>query len=263
MKKILLFGYWSEIWDLAIKNFLLKDTTGIFEHCEKFHDNIENYDYIIPVSPFDACELFEKEISPEKIIGSAPSIINLCDDKKKFSDFMIENNLKYLLPKMFEIKNDLQSDKLYIKKPRVSYGSIDVYVKKGDEINNDDFDKYLIQDYVRSNEELVTHMYLEDGKCLHSKSYKYVFINDNENNIKCDNCNFTLEKYDLSKDDEEKLLLFLKIIKYTGFCNVNYKKIDSQIFIFEYNPRLGGSIVKNEEDFKNILMSVAKNKILD
>jgi predicted ATP-grasp superfamily ATP-dependent carboligase len=53
--------------------------------------------------------------------------------------------------------------------------------------------------------------------------------------------------------------IFTKL-KYTGFACIDFKMINSKIKIFEINPRLGGTIVHDPEDFST-LIELIRNQI--
>lgn len=100
--RILFFGYWCDHWKYTINkiftNVFKKNKLIYVEKKERFDDNVILFDCIIPISSNDIYILYQHNIPANKIIGSNPMIINLCNNKNLFYNFMVKNYLEHYIP---------------------------------------------------------------------------------------------------------------------------------------------------------------------
>jgi phosphoribosylaminoimidazole carboxylase (NCAIR synthetase) len=103
--------------------------------------------------------------------------------------------------------------------------------------------EYIIEKYIPTDFEPVTWMICKDGEVLWNKSLQW--SKENSPIIKLGAETGGIEY----NPDEETIALFKKIVKisnYSGPITVNYKMFDGKAIIFEVNPRLGGTLMLNE-----------------
>lgn len=247
------------------KNIIIIDfkKDNIIEIINKF-----DIDYILCLT-FSDMKIINK-MRPLKCIilnNTNYEIIDTFDNKGKFTEFFINNNLEKYIPETYKIKYDN-----YVYDKRISYPSIiktilgdggkDVYI-----LNNDnEYNKlsiklqknYIVQKYLMSEIEYVGHLFYINGILIYSIFFK--IINDNIMHIR----KGPSKKYILVDFDHLEFDEIFKKIKFTGPLNINFKYIDNKIIIFEVNPRFGGSIIKSNylyDIFNTLINFLTHNKI--
>lgn len=193
-------------------------------------------------------------------------VIDLFDNKGKFTEYFMNNNLNKYIPETYKIKYDN-----YIYDNTISYPSIikttigeggkDVYIINNDQeymkISGKLKKNYIVQEYLKSNIEYVGHLFYINGELIYSLFFK--IINNNILHIR----KGPSKKYELVEFYYLKFDEIFKKLNYTGPLNLNFKYIDNKIKIFEVNPRFGGSIIKSNYlyDLFNTLINHLCNKL--
>jgi biotin carboxylase len=123
--------------------------------------------------------------------------------------------------------------------------------------------QYFFQELISAKAEYVCHIVALKGEILFSNNFAYTMpdpemIRGSSSHITFTNLGSIL--------DQEVHGTFKKIIKhlnYSGPCNIDFKLINGVPKIFEINPRLGGSLMINENlpVLKNILNTIVINAI--
>lgn len=185
--------------------------------------------------------------------------IELFDNKGKFTEYFLNNNLEKYIPITYQINYDnniYNKNIIYpvIMKSIIGLGGDDVYILH----NNQDYIRtfnilkknFVVQEYLIDDVEYVGHLFYINGKLIYSVFFK--IINENIYYVR----KGPSKKYLIVDFD---ILLFNDIfekINYSGPANINFKYIDNKIKIFEVNPRFGGSIVKSNllYDLFNVLI---------
>jgi carbamoylphosphate synthase large subunit len=110
---------------------------------------------------------------------------------------------------------------------------------------------YFIQEFISGKIEYAGHFFVLNGNIKYSTCYQatynshdYIQTHRIKNYKKIPNFNFT------------SISQIFTILNYTGFACIDFKIVDDKIKIFEINPRMGGSIVHDKEDFHNIILSM-------
>jgi len=137
---------------------------------------------------------------------------------------------------------------------------------KKEDILNEYFEKYIIQEYIQDNSEYVIHIIAKEGKIIHYFCYQYKILDIENSEIFIRTKEFSdkhkieLIKHKLSQDNLDIFEKFLLPCKYTGPCNFDFKYQNKQIKVLEINPRLGGSLMfdQNRQDLCFFI-----NKLLD
>jgi predicted ATP-grasp superfamily ATP-dependent carboligase len=100
---------------------------------------------------------------------------------------------------------------------------------------------YVIQEYVHTDTEYAGYFVVKNGKIVYSFAYSRYY--GNRIYIKGDSQDNTVQ---IKTDIEEKYLKifekFLKPIKFTGPCCIDYKIDCGKLKLIEINPRIGGSL---------------------
>lgn len=186
------------------------------------------------------------------IINPSNQHFKLLDSKTLFTKYFIENNLSKYLPCTYLINQNNVSFKYetpqfpLIIKPEIGICGSNIFICE----NNHDLHKillkykgnYVLQKYVENEIEYVGHFIVFNGSILASLFFENYNTNrfvktKNMTNIQI--CNLEFEQF-------KEIFMTLK---YTGCACINFKytKETNQLYIFEINPRLGGSIfTKNQ-----------------
>jgi carbamoylphosphate synthase large subunit len=99
---------------------------------------------------------------------------------------------------------------------------------------------YFCQEFIPGRHEYATHILVKDGRIVCSLNIKYTF----------DSCTPIKGKDQpayLAVSRCPYLELFsdiLNAIGFEGLCCINYKAVDGHPYVFEINPRFGGSLCK-------------------
>ena len=166
---------------------------------------------------------------------------------------MTSNKFHHLIPKMYKINNRILHEIQYpcIFKLAVTYGGHgshicdNEYQLKCYETKNRE---YFVQELIYGPIEYAAHLFIVNsiikfGVCYSiSNKYKtYIQKGKMDKYKKINNFDFTPFEQ------------IFKVLKYTGFACIDFKITNSGIKIFEINPRLGGTIVHDKEDFQNLI----------
>ena len=182
-------------------------------------------------------------------------IIDIFNNKKKFHDFMLQNNLDIYVPKRY----DNYVYPCILKNVSLEYG-IDTYVIK----SSDDLpiimdpDKYIILEPIYGNIEYTTHIFAVNGKIKIHTTVEY--YKDKDLYIRSD-FDRPLKAIFIDNISNEIFNIFEKIMQislYTGVCCINYKIIDNIPIIFEINPRFGGSLISSAGWFTRFIETLVK-----
>ncbi len=198
----------------------------------------KNIKYIVPLSDKDYDKIKNAKLSV-KIIYPTENIHQLLHNKLFFTGFMYKY-FRECIPKVYYLNNAKIED---IKFPAV-YKPI--YSTNGDGVkiihNKLDLavlrDKYIIQEFIEDKYEYGAFMLCIDGEIINWKIIGYEY---DKHYIK--NSVFP-EDYD--NIDNIDINIFAKIIKkinYSGGMCIDFKfdKSTQKVYIFEMNPRFGGS----------------------
>jgi carbamoylphosphate synthase large subunit len=105
--------------------------------------------------------------------------------------------------------------------------------------------QFIVQEYICDPNEYVTHCVVKNGKIMLHVSYVYEC--SDKYFIKGISSVKLSKKWTLLDNDLEIFEKILKLVNFSGICNLNYKYNKENIpLIFEINPRLGGSLMANE-----------------
>lgn len=208
--------------------------------------------------------IFYITLNMDKFISLIPkkfhSMINNFNSKKLFTNLMINNNLAQYIP------ITIHSDPFFypcIIKPVYGISSIDTVIFK----NNAEYDKslikynsdFIVQEYIESVTTCVAHVLCDNGVII--KSVIYHALTPEKFYIK----KGRIMKYDKRNINDCESVIFTKILSinnYHGICDIDYVyDINNNLKIFEINPRVGGSLFCDSDDFHSFMKSVDSNNI--
>lgn len=206
-----------------------------------------NIDYIIPMSEKDyylSKKIIGDGIYPQ-ILYPSDENIKLLNNKISFTKYMIENFCDYI-PKVFYLENvELERDVKYplISKPAYSTNGKNMFIINNNKELEMCMNKIILQEFIKLKYEYSIYFLCIEGKIINYKIIKQSYPN---NHIKKVNFN----KYDEVTNFSIGLGIIEKItfkLNYTGGGCIDFKYDEQQnkIYIFEFNPRFGGSAFTN------------------
>jgi predicted ATP-grasp superfamily ATP-dependent carboligase len=232
-------------WVIALKNYSF---INYIENDEKIE--LSNYK-IIPICKKDFIKHSNKLLFTTEI-----DVINILDNKALFAKFMMENFNNYIPETVYYNIDNIQiynTNKIFnkmIQKPIYGYSSVNVkIVYEIENIENTIISNYIIHNVIYSGHFLYINGTLLDKIYFYREIpqhclYKGRIINYKiTENISCDD-NIFIE--------------ILKKINYSGFSNVDFTICNNKIIIFEINPRIGGSLIHNQEILNRFITKLNK-----
>lgn len=224
-------------------------------------------------------------------------IIELFDNKIKFREFMIDNKFQNLIPITYKINNFIEHQTILIhsinplnnKNSEIKKGPTlcslknktkvfepivypcifklaKTYSGMGSHIcknkaellecqENYKAKQSFVQEYIYDDNqyEYAAHMFIVKGNIKWAVCYKLIhpsklFIQRGK-----------MDEYDkINNFDFNIFEKIFKVVNYTGFVCIDFKMINNNIKIFEINPRLGGTLVNNINDFSLMIKYVSE-----
>lgn len=217
--------------------------------------------FILPTRYSQVRFLLEHNINCKYFCPPNYDNIKVLNNKARFLKYFIDNDLTEWIPQTYVIKtNTINYNKTIIYpsiyKPCIgSLGSGIRVIKDSSDLKFDTGDNYIIQEYIKNNNEYVGNFIVKDGKIISSIILQETF-NDNEFYYK----NFSAKDYkiiDVTNNVIEGFNTIFTKLNYTGMACADYKIINNKIVIFEINPRFGATVIKSE------LLYVMLNKLIE
>lgn len=223
----------------AIKRgFFLTKHEILFEQFNT--DTLSKADIVVPLTIPDLLYLDKNRalIRDNPICIPTSESVLLCDDKSRFNSFLIENGFQQVIPAM--------GDELgfpYLLKKKVDiYGShcyliTDEFTER-EHIEEEESSKFFKQKIIPGRNEYVCHILfcernIEQSLCIHYEFDKDIPIKGKD----------SLLYYEIANCPYLELFSdILRKINFEGICCFNYKIVNGNPFIFEINPRFGGSL---------------------
>jgi predicted ATP-grasp superfamily ATP-dependent carboligase len=267
-KNLIYFGYipdWKNIFnkkalmrylDYTLNDILLFETiSSLKRYLQNDGSNCKNY--IFPIKIENTVELNEAGINSFFQIDSE-SLQNF-NDKKLFIEYTKKNNLLNYIPECYS--SAINSNELVIIKPKVSYYSIGVYTKLLKDVQPDEFSENVVQKYIYDPDEYAGYFVSHNGRI--TLAFAYVSNYGEEDFIKNKGGKWDEKpqiRVDLDKNIVETIQKFLEPCSYTGLCSVDFKISKNRLYIFEINPRLGGSLNDkyNRVDLVNVILELMR-----
>lgn len=192
-----------------------------------------------------------KEVGLKFLVNSKQTLTNLVD-KQLFYDIMLENGFDKYVPKYYDKTKDVKFPCIVkIKSGGAGRGMFIAHSKKDlKKLENN----MILSEYLPSKTEYATSIFLKEGKILKHATYSktskkdvYILQHEKQKDIKIEKC------------DTPFLELFEKIIKTMSGedkycqCSINFKIENGIPKIFEINPRIGYTLSKFPDDFKEMM----------
>jgi predicted ATP-grasp superfamily ATP-dependent carboligase len=120
--------------------------------------------------------------------------------------------------------------------------------------------RYVLQEFIPSSFDYVTHAVYRDGRLLAQCSYRYRVRS--ENPIRGTGNAFPIERTTIAADTLDALSRLVAPLKYSGPLNFDYRFAgDGSIRVLEVNPRLGGSLMnpENADDLAHLLSAIVEH----
>jgi len=229
-------------WLSSIKQ-INKDHIIICDFEDKNLQNIiinKNIDYFLPLSEKDYLLIKNQVDNRDKILYPSIETFNLLNNKLSFTNFMLEN-FKDNIPTVYYLDNKQLLNVQYpiISKPIYSINGIGIEIYH----NNIEFlkckKKIIIQKFIEDEYEYSAYMLCINGIIINYKIIKYKYEK------------YTIKKTNFPKNYEQVNYINIEIfeaiimkLNYTGGLCIDFK-FDNLIYIFEINPRFGGSAFTN------------------
>jgi len=262
----ILFGKFSD-WSIFITNNLRSSNYKI-KICSLLTANINNLDLVIPCS-IEEISYFARNLSSNSsniICCKDINTVNLLNNKLEFILWMKQNNLSSNIPELYYSQVD--NSKFYYKEeftyPCISKSIIGLasensyFIYSEKDINYNNSSNFIIQKYIEHPEEYAGHFYVKNGVIIYSK----IFKTTNRTISRIYMVKGAIRDYACVIIDSKHTELFKNIFEkldYNGFACIDFRIKDDIVYIFEINPRLGGSIVRNSLFFKEMIDVVVEN----
>lgn len=241
-------------WTNKIKNYLDNRNIKFIQLYQNIKLNKNNY--IVLVLHLDLIKKF--------LSNNDRNVINICNKKDLFSQTIIDYGYIDFIPKTYFPENTIYP---CVVKPINGWSGINVkilksqqeYVDYFNQNKNTKWKKYIIQELIEHDKIYSGHFLCKNGLILLSTIY---FRSIDKNTI------FKGKITDYTKCNLDKInnnIIFVEILKklqYNGFacfdfCYDNFNKLK----IFELNPRIGGSLVHDDNDFPKFLDCAIANEV--
>ena len=232
-------------WKMAINKIRKENVvTCDFNKLDQVKKTIEekNIKYIIPLSKQDY-QIIKKYDLNIKILHPSDEIHELLDNKNIFTDYMLKKYPEYI-PEVYYLDNIKLKEIKYpaISKPIYSTNGSDMVIIHNKEdylkLNNNNNN---IQKFIEDRYEYGAYILCIDGNIINQKIIRFRY---QKYYIKKGNFARNHEKVtDLKTDIFEKIV---RDLNYSGGMCINFKIDEAgNLYIFEINPRFGGSAFWN------------------
>lgn len=245
---LILFGSHVDSWMQILTDKTLYSCNMIY--CKTYEEliKIKNINGILYIMEKDCILLRNYQ---KYLITNIDHVI-LLSSKDRFGQFMT-NNFPQYIPNIYTYPN-LKFPCLYkLNRANNGYGSkIINNINDLANINNDNINNGIFQEYLEHDIEYVTHCIVHNGIIINQKSYQYTILNNElikscYTNVIRETINHMQYNYIWES--------ILSKINYTGICCIDYIILNEQPKIFEINPRLGSSLIENRHDLIDMLNS--------
>ncbi len=214
------------------------------------------YDILVPLTIGETLRLGRErsELNHRKFVVTEPKTIMLADDKAAFNRFLQSHGYDRLLPR----PTDLDNMPFVVKRRRDSGGRhthlIDSEIARQRWQHLFDDPQFFCQQYVPGDTEYTTHLIYHQG-IQYSCTIRF---NMNRRNYIRGARMQPFRRVQMSIVDSEFDSTFGDILACLGFQGIgcfNYKILGGEPVIFELNPRFGGSLSR---DINNFLAAMCK-----
>lgn len=199
----------------------------------------------------------ECPIGYPSLIPSQESL-GILSDKEYFYHYAQKQGLSHFCPTHFETPEEASFPAVLKRTNLNATGGVSV-VRSAEEVHSCleqvpwNGHRWVLQEYLEGDREFVSHLVCQEGKVIWDKTFRY----GDCGGLRISRPKPILEVFDTETEVLEAYERFLKPLAYSGPCNIDYKWDESgKLRIFEINPRLGGSLMRDE--FVDLLRSVIR-----
>ena len=156
-------------------------------------------------------------------------------------------------------KMDEANDIKLILKPAIDYGGNNIKIVNKNYIDREKDERdIVISEYIYHKNYFTGHFLIIDGIII--KNIILTSSNEDENkiNIKCG----PITNYTIFTDiyDDSIFHILFKETFYSGFACADFILVDNKPIIFEINPRVGGSLIRNHDLFHEFIEKIIELK---
>lgn len=167
-----------------------------------------------------------------KVLIQDKEVLDICLDKYKTMKFLEINGIP--VPKTYLSAEEItwEEKKQYILKPRKSNGSKGIkLIDKKDDLRAEDAKEYIIQEYIDGNEEYTVGVFRQD-RITNIIVFQRTL---------CSGYSYLV---DMKKDQSlvELAKKIAELFSLEGFINIQLRKKNDAIYVFEINPRISGTV---------------------
>ncbi len=248
-----------DTWRLALgKNSWLDSHFSKFTSVDSIIDYVEKYGIVYVYAQKYIAQKFlfkNRERLKEfglKFFANDLKTVRILLDKRQFYEHMIEYNLEYLIPKYYPKIEDIkypcvtkQITAANGESVRIVYNSKELGVIASDEVVNK---------YISGKIEYASNIFYKDGQIIEDITYeksfdKTYYILNNDTKYKM------IDKKIENKYKKDFIKIFDSLLPNGGTltCCIDYKIKNNIPKIFEINVRLGYTLARNEDDFKQMM----------
>jgi len=281
MRRVLVFyGYfepWSRTensWDqnLYKKEFLIDSLKDLIDDVkikrninslQKYLNGSGKYckNYIFPTLEWDVEVLLYTEIKSLFSFGAEPHLFKKLLSKKLFFEDLRDRSLLHYAPRIYTPQCDRNSNDIVVVKHQFMSSSSGVEKKKFRNVQNWEFNEYVVQEYVQGQEEYDAIFVFDKGRVTLAFAYLCGF--DEKGYIKSKD-EIKISSYKRVILDDKTIKVFEEIMQpfcFTGTCCFDYKMVGDKIRIFEINPRVDGSLTSmwNKNDLALVIRHMIDN----
>jgi hypothetical protein len=213
----------------------------------------DTVDYILPFHISEYALLHDSLSAHDKCLYPDVALANSLDDKVAFNRLTAELGYAECIPRV-GLPRDLQFP--MIKKRRIDeFGTHTRIIRNASELEPCENTDYYFQEFIRGNEEYATHAICVGGSLLYATSYAYVF--DTDTYSKSASAQPSSVR-NLGGYIPSELTNILSDLRYTGCACFNFKLKGALPLIFEMNPRIGASFMRDADAYLGAYMKAVE-----
>ena len=237
----ILFG-WKPDWEPLLRA-RLDQNAYVATFAQLDGPDLAAFDCVVPLTLADYRAM---AANPTRASAAAlcpsPETVALCDDKGSFNDFLLHNGFAALVPRLYA-PNETADYPIVVKPRHGAWGQgVRILHSPADEERLPNASGWLRQAYVPGQAERVAHILAVDGEIrfwsgLDCTAGKEFTINGQGQPVRYSPANDAAAVAHLSA--------ILRQLRYTGTACFDYKWVDDRPMIFELNPRIGYSLIRD------------------
>lgn len=268
--QVIIYGTHSQDWMGALDpQARLWSTLGLVGKVSQIDANSEELSFCLDRNYYPiAISLMEAHtrLLPPTITSLTPSreSLEILENKVLFAHYLIEYQLAQYAPTLYTSLTEARFP-CVVKPSNLNSGrEIEVAFSQSElrviaERKERSNESFLIQEYIAGFQEYVTHAVLKQGQIVWHQTFSYELVNEHTIRTGDMTANLSMQRVPTSSAFLKVLTQIAAGLNLSGPVNADYKIIEGVPFLFELNPRLGGSLMRAEN---HDLLAQALNKII-